>query len=238
MDNHRDLEKQQPDIKFNIDDFDLENYDFEPITEGLGFNNEIKKKDNRIVKTKTTTKPAPVLRREDFEQKEQEFRGEGLSSFYQDSKLTTVKSPARVKTEKVDFKPALTEAPLELRFGSWIIDLLTVVAMFAGTIAICATLVSLPLSERTLSMLGMEAYLYMGIIFSCYYLFYFTLFDLQTTVGKYLLGIKTYSSSDQEMTLKQSFIRSLTGLLSLILFGFPLLFDFQGKLSDTKVCMN
>ena len=48
MDSRQNREETIPEIKFNVDDFDLENYEFEPLTEGLGFHNENKKRENTI----------------------------------------------------------------------------------------------------------------------------------------------------------------------------------------------
>jgi uncharacterized RDD family membrane protein YckC len=243
-------EEKVPDIKFNIDDFDLENYDFEPLTEGLGFNNQNRKRENIVVKKQAETKvqpvitPKPVLRKEDFEKRAQtkSVSTSGLSSFYQDSKLekqvqksqTTIKPSPRVNVTK----RSLAEAEVEVKFVAWIIDFITISVLFAATIAAAAFIVSIPLTLETVNRIPNEVYFYLAVIYTCFYLFYFTIFDLQKTFGKLVMGIKTVGTNDEPITIRQSFIRSFIGLASLLLLGFPLVLDFQGKLSDTKVCTN
>lgn len=245
MDTRQHNEENTPDIKFNIDDFDLENYDFEPITEGLGFNNQNRKKDNIIVQ-KTESKP--TLRKEDFERKVEvktvprSVSSQGLSTFYGDSKIekqAAIKSTAKKESPRKNITAKkLVEAEVEVKLVAWIIDFIVVSTLFVGTIILAAILVSIPLSMNTVESLPGEVFLYLSIIYICFYLFYFTVFDLQKTFGKFVMGIKTVTTNDEEISIKQSFIRSFVGLASLLLLGFPLVLDFQGKLSDTKICTN
>jgi hypothetical protein len=71
--------------------------------------------------------------------------------------------------------------------------------------------------------------------FSIFYLSYFSILDLQSTPGKSLLNLHLLRENNKEVSLRDSFFRSVITLLSFVTLGLPCLIDFQGKLTDTKV---
>ena len=72
-------------------------------------------------------------------------------------------------------------------------------------------------------------------IFSIYYLLYFTILDLSTSPGKTIMGIRLLRTDNKNVAVKNTFIRALISLVSSVALFLPMLLDFQGRLSDTKV---
>ena len=70
--------------------------------------------------------------------------------------------------------------------------------------------------------------------FPFFFLFYFTLLDVVTSPGKKIFSIRLISTTSEKVKIDQTLIRSVVTLFSFVTIGMPLLFDFQGKLSDTK----
>ena len=72
-------------------------------------------------------------------------------------------------------------------------------------------------------------------IFSIYYLLYFTILDLSASPGKTILGLRLIKTDNTSVSVKHTFTRALISLFSSIALFLPMLLDFQGRLSDTKV---
>ena len=68
-----------------------------------------------------------------------------------------------------------------------------------------------------------------------YYLLYFTILDLIGSPGKNLVGIRLIRNDGGRLHFRHTFVRSIITILSSAVLFFPLLMDFQGKLTDTKI---
>lgn len=236
---------KNPNIKINLDEFDISEDSFKPVTKGLGFHNENKKlnsfksapkeikpvlaKNNKVstqsllndissVNKTAATKSVPS----------------GLEAFYgQGAKL-------EVEEKKFDEKISIPAKKLELasniaQFSAWIIDLL-LVCSFSLVTTILLILVSGMSFQSFLKIIpAIDLVIFSSVLFSIYYLLYFTVLDLSATPGKIIMGIRLVRANDKSVEVKHTFTRALVSLLSFVALFLPMVIDFQGRLSDTKV---
>jgi uncharacterized RDD family membrane protein YckC len=139
---------------------------------------------------------------------------------------------AEVKTEKVlSHKPA----PQLSQFFAWVIDVLVIASFVALTEAllVLASGIELRMYSRLIS--SNDLAIFSAAIFSIYYLLYFTILDLSASPGKTVFGIRLAKANGREVSVKHTFLRALISLVSGVALFLPMLLDFQGRLSDTKV---
>ncbi len=236
-------------ITLNLDEFDIDSYDFKPVTKGLGFHDPLEKGTNprvsRVpnrIETKTSTlassnsyskKTVNHLQNTPISVSDPSLMS-GIDALYGSAISETQKPVSDIK--KKNNKISLKEANFSEMIGSYLIDvtlilfitLILFVSFFAfafkmlqGEMVINFLVVSMP---------------YVGIIASLIYLTYFSLLEPVGTVGKKIFGLGCYlTGTTKRTTIKNSFLRASISLLSLPLLGAPMILDFQGKLSDTSV---
>jgi uncharacterized RDD family membrane protein YckC len=243
-----------PPIQINLDEFNICEDSFKPMTKGLGFHQEQKR---------TTFKPAPkevkafgvartqpkasvVLSSMAGSQASvaaSQHIPTGLEAFYnakgnpgnqiinQNITETTVEK----NEAKVGFKSSLKTASMTAQFTAWIIDLLVIASFVAvtGALLVLASGIQYHVFVHLISL--QDAILFTSAIFSIYYLLYFTILDLSSSPGKTILGIRLTRLDNKNVTVKNTFVRALVSLLSSVALFLPMLLDFQGRLSDSKV---
>lgn len=136
------------------------------------------------------------------------------------------------KTEKTVSKKA---APQSAQFLAWIVDILVIASFVAltGALLVFASGIELHMYSRLISTQDLSAFA--AAIFSIYYLLYFTILDLSATPGKTIFAIRLVKADGSEVSVKHTFTRALISLVSGVALFLPMLLDFQGRLSDTKV---
>jgi uncharacterized RDD family membrane protein YckC len=239
-------EEQKSKISLNLDEFDIDSYDFKPVTKGLGFHDPLEK-------SKRVNKPKAQV----YGQSRPSVNNKKPSSHHLQNTPTTVSDPSLLtgidalygnktveevtkpkvlekKTSKV--KAKAKEATFLQMAGAFILDLLLVF-----TINIVLFIAFYGFAFKTLSVGGVSAFIlnslpFFAILFSLIFITYFSLLEPMVTWGKRVWGIKSVLiGSKKPITIKSSFIRALISLCSFPLLFFPLMFDFQGKLSDSSV---
>ncbi|MCF8058154.1 MAG: RDD family protein [Bacteriovoracaceae bacterium] len=245
METHRSESSKAP-ITLNLDEFDIDSYDFKPVTKGLGFHDPLEKG------TKPRSRMIPKA-----DSKETLFSGhksynKKVTNHLQNTP-TTVSDPSLMSgidalygktisenpmtlTKKEKNKVTLREASLGEMMGSYIIDVSIIafitLILFASFFAFAFKMLQI---EMILNFLTVSMP-YVSIIAALIYLTYFSILEPVGTIGKKLFGLGCYlSGTKKRATIKNSFLRSIISLLSLPLLGVPMIFDFQGKLSDTSV---
>jgi len=216
--------KPQPKIHPTMD-FDIDNFDFKPVTKGLGFHQE------KQIETKTVVTPRPKTRQ----------RIEKVARVEKNREIPSVELPrpnniqikisdkekSVAKKSEIKLKPAR----LGVQGTGFVFDLFIIL----GT-QVLINAAFLKLSGLTNIVQFLEfTWIEQSIFFSFIFLFYFTIFDLVASPGKRIFSLRLNSTSSNKVTVDQTLIRSVVTLLSFITVFMPLIFDFQGKLSDTKV---
>lgn len=234
-----------------IDDL-LENFEFKPITEGLGFHHSLK--DKKEVKTNLKAQSDSLknelkIRTEVLERQKPEtpsnkpiHRGD-LAPFYE-STNSEIEAPTLQMNEIEDVPieesiETSKEATLVTRSIAWLLDCSILIVSMAITIASIIYFAELPLDSLSVLMVTDEILTSFLFISLMYYLFYFLVLDKTSysTLGKNIMGIKVIHSRDdsKRVSLLQTLSRAVISILSIPLLGLPTMLDFHSKLTDTKV---
>ena len=187
------------------DEFD--DISFRPITKGLGFHHK-----------KETTAP-------------RQFRPSPRPRTYTPTMSQvkeTVKKP--VKNEKILVVGSMRERTLAFLADFCIVLFITALTLFTlvyGADLNIQVLISILESH--------EIILFALSIFSLYFLLYFSILDLTSTVGKSLMGLELKLENGKRPLLGNTFPRALVSLISLFLVGIPFLSNIQNKFSESEV---
>lgn len=229
-------------ISMSFDDFEINADSFKPVTKGLGFHQEQKK---------TTFKPVTHTRIEmprqtgplnniasDLEVKIKKQGPMGLEAFYNAS--ATVSFPAtetlmELKTSVVKSPEVYSSVSAGVQLSAWIVDLVIILALvaFTGACLVLASGIDYSLIIKLVA--RPDLIIFSTSVFSIYYILYFTILDLSATPGKIIFGIRLVGTDRNIFSVKNTFVRSVISLLSIGIFCLPMLLDFQGRLSDTKI---
>lgn len=243
-----DTPKKTP-ISVNLDEFEISEESFKPVTKGLGFHNdqkraaafkpapkEIKPFASSLPKTNTHA----LLNEISTTNKTTSSKvvPSGLEAFYGAkpevvSNLETGPNPLFEKEIAELKKVQLASSTAQL--FAWTIDLL-LVSSFAFVTTLLLILVSGMSFQSFIRIVPAEDLIVFGsVLFSIYYLLYFTILDLSGTPGKTIFGIRLVRANDKQVEVKHTFTRAFISLLSFVALCLPMIIDFQGRLSDTKV---
>jgi len=239
-------------VQVNLDEFNISEDSFKPMTKGLGFHHDQKRSSFKPAPKEV--KPFGTARRElkaaavlsplsnqNTAMAAQQMPS-GLEAFYgakgnpgnqnQQNNLENKIELSEVKTEtKANYKTAGSS----LQFFAWAIDLLVIASFVAvtGALLVFASGIEFEMFARLISNQDLVAFT--AAIFSIYYLLYFTILDLSASPGKTIMGIRLLKTNNRNVSVKDTFTRALISLLSSVALFLPMLLDFQGRLSDTKL---
>ncbi len=203
-------------------DFDIDSFDFKPVTKGLGFHQDkIKESSTRKFKRTQT-----IAQKERIKYEER--------SITINSPVVEINKPI-IKEELAPKRIAkVKNARMGLQFTSFVFDFVLICSIQLGLNFAFLKLVQLDSFSKFLEFTWKEQ----SLFFSFLFLFYFTILELASTPGKRIFDLKLDTTVGKKLTIDQTLIRSVVTLLSFLTAGMPLLFDFQGKLSDTRVIEN
>lgn len=242
-------QKNTSPMQVNLDEFNINEDSFKPMTKGLGFHHEQKRKSftpaPKEAKSFNSTKPnrpsallSPLSNQSKVATASQ--LPSGLEAFYGTS--TNTNSQMKEEAIKLDDQKNKMEITLNYPLASntsqllaWLIDLSLVASFVAitGIFLVLASGIQFSILMKLIS--PQDLAIFTASIFSIYYLLYFTILDLSVSPGKTILGIRLLRVDETNVSVKNTFTRALVSLLSGIALFLPLLLDFQGRLSDTKV---
>ena len=235
-------------VEINLDEFMISEESFKPMTKGLGFHQDTKrpsfKPAPKEVKafgaqsaTKQTLSPLAPLS-PSAQTMASNHMPTGLEAFYGQSG-TSAKAIETDLDLKVETKaPAAQKyiaASMLSQFSAWIVDILVIASFVAitGALLVLASGIELKMYSRLISVQDLS--IFSAAIFSIYYLLYFTILDLSSSPGKTLFGLKVIKVDGKGLSVRHTFFRALISLLSAVALFLPMVLDFQGRLSDTKV---
>lgn len=247
--------KVTPPIQVDLDEFQINEDTFKPMTKGLGFHQDTKrpsfKPSPKQVKPYGSPKsplgaslksmPASTVGQANNAQPVMGNQlPSGLEAFYgkapQPAEETNLfETKTRKEENKTERTLSLKTAPQTSQFLAWVIDILVITSFVAltGALLVFASGIDYRMYSRLISPQDLAAFT--AAIFSIYYLLYFTILDLSATPGKTIFAIRLVKSDGGPVSVKHTFARALISLVSGIALFLPMLLDFQGRLSDTKV---
>lgn len=232
---------------FGDDSDDSADFLFKPVTDGLGFHNEenedlfLKKtKRERIIVThpKKVFDSKPVLT-------EMSINENDLSSFYgsvasekQNKSLNLNLTEVGVAVEAESSANLSIKSGIVVKqFSAWLIDLSLLAVVLVACLTFFLFFSGLSI-DSFLSIIAQGESLLLGAgLFVLFYFTYFTFIDRgdSDSLGKKLTNLQMISTDGSSVNVFQTFFRSLIVAISIFALCLPLILDFHGKLTDTKI---
>jgi uncharacterized RDD family membrane protein YckC len=222
--------KQNNKITQVTDDLDLD-FDFKPITSGLGFHHQ-KTTDAKATQIDRTVVVSPIATTPKPFKKEMNVYQNDLSLFYGQASSNTAPAPELKEKEEKFFR--LASKPQ--RVFAYLTDLAFLVSILGMVMTIMARTIRMDLM-KVWSMYPSEITPLVLVLFCGFYLIYFSIFEKasQSTLGKNLFGLRVTDTSDKALPLAALIIRSSVSLLNFVSLGLFSYFDLQNKITDSKV---
>ena len=210
------------------DDFD---FDFKPITSGLGFNQKVVE-----IKPAFTERTVPQVSspQRSQVQKESSFYQNDLSIFYGSTQTQNSNAPqieVEEKTEK--FYRLSTKSQ---RVFAYSLDLALVLSALGVVLTIMARTIGMDLMTVWESYPS-EVNPLAVTLFVGFYMMYFSIFEktYQSTLGKNLLNLRVVNQENKLNSLSVLLLRSFITLVNFISLGLFSYFDLQNKVTQSKV---
>ena len=233
-------------IDNEIDDL-LDNFDFKPITDGLGFHHSLKEKkqiktdlsiQSEALKKELETRVDLLSAANDQTKDTSSIHRGDLAPFYaselEEKKVSEIELGLEPKEEIQKVK-----APsMFIRFSAWAVDLFILALLMFITFSSILLISEVPLETLSLLMLNDEIITSIAFISLMFYVFYFSFFDKTTysSLGKNIFNLQVkHVNKSKRLGLIQVFMRTLITVISLPLLGLPIALNIHNKLTDTKV---
>ncbi len=213
---------------------DFEELQFKAIGEGLGFHQQQEKPRWQQPASAKVTTTSPLSRSTPEALKPTSAPGlsrEQLGAIYQPQGQVATKLeeqiPSKVKAEKLATFPERMSAQLtDLVIVTGAVFVMLMAMLFAAAV---------PFEQAQALLLSYDIAPIVAILWLFAYVAYFTILETRQTPGKLLMRLKVVDAAGEGLTLSRSLERTAFRTLSWLALGFPLLMDFHGRLSRTKV---
>lgn len=226
--------------KNEIDDL-MKDFDFKPVTKGLGFHHSIG--DKKEIKVDMEHHKKALLDelenrslkiKKDQDISNQKVNMGELSAFYADETQLEVNDlPDLVsKVEKIK----TYDASLTTRCFAWAVDALIVFTMLLTTIFAIMIMADMPLEFLNFYMITDDLRYSFIAMYLMYYIFYFSIMDKTnySTLGKRLFNIKVIGTY-KPLNLMASTARALLSVFSVFTLGLFTLLTLHDSFTGTKV---
>lgn len=221
---------KKPNMMVTSDDID---FDFKPITSGLGFHTQ-KTTEIKPVFAENPT-PAMPMPSQALRKDQNQFYQNELSIFYNNRETIAPQIPAeKIRPEKV-----FRNASKSQRVLAYFLDLGLVVSCLALVLTVMSRLIEMDLMEVWKSYPNEITPLVLTL-FTGFYLMYFSIFEKTSTstLGKNLLGIQVVNLENKAHSFTMLLLRSVISLMNFVSLGLFSYFDLQNKISSSKVIRN
>jgi len=224
---------QKNQARLSIDD-QFEDFDFKPITTGLGFHHQQKVAEvSTVVREKV---PTPAFQSfEDTTKREASVYQNDLSLFYQPKETTT--DLAQIFSDNTDV--SIVSASRGARCLAYGIDLLFISLVSTGLLTAMSLMAGLD------PLVAMNDYAHevtpiVTVIFFGLYFMYFSIFEMvsTSTIGKSIMSLKVIDQDGRSPRLVTLMLRTFISILNLASLGLFSYFDLQDKVTATSVVKN
>ena len=218
---------KKPNVILASDDID---FDFKPITSGLGFHQnkttEIKPTFHESQSLNMNSMPMPVP----MARKENQIYQNELSAFY--GRETQAAEPVVASKKEKIFRLATKSQ----RVLAYVLDLGLVLSSVALVLTIMSRLIEKDLIDVWTTYPNEITPLVL-ILFTGFYMMYFSIFEktFQSTLGKNLLGITVVDMDNKNQSFIMLVFRTFISLMNFVSLGLFSYFDLQNKVSNSKV---
>lgn len=202
---------------------ELDELEFKAIGEGLGFHQQ-EERPRWHKKMPQQTAPAHQARSNESISREQ------LGVIYQSKTKLDGKNKSEDKSKKT-----LKAAGLPERVTAQIVDTIIITFAVAATLAAMLFLAQVPFTQSLQLLTSIDIAPVVMILWLFVYISYFTILETRQTPGKSLMRLYVVDMNDERLNLSRSLERTVFRTLSWLALGFPLLMNFHGRLSRSKV---
>jgi len=228
--------------KVSHDDLNLDDFDFKPITSGLGFHHpkiqEVKpvftEKNIQLPVVKNIPSPTAAKR------SETPVYENDLSLFYKNTVTTSETAKAKTNnediSEKISSEISYVLASRFKRILSYTLDLLFLTSILLLVLVTMTRIIGMDLIS------AWENYPHeitplVCVLFSGFYVIYFSIFEKSSssTVGKNMLGLEVVNIDNSYPSLGVLILRSVISLLNFLSLGLFSWFNLQDKITQTKI---
>lgn len=229
----------------NVGDL-FEDFDFKPITSGLGFQTAnkaeeaIQKAHQQVVQRAAPVRSTPVTehpftahqRSMNASAPASDYVQNDLSLFYNTRAGESMMAPSlEIPEEK-----SLEVATLGMRAIAFLVDMLMVAGMTWITFALTSYLTGVDFAASLMEG-HTEMMIVVGVMFAGYFLLYFTILEKfqGSSLGKEALGMKVLTEQNDGPSLLRALARAVITLVGVLSLGLTAWVDLAGKMTDTRV---
>jgi uncharacterized RDD family membrane protein YckC len=218
----------------------FEDFDFRPVTEGLGFHHAKKNEEaiqmaRALVAEKSSASRSAPRSEHPFTNLQtplgppaQAYVQSDLSLFYNQTVATAPQDTAEPTQVRL--------APRAVRAVAFVMDLMVLLVMMWMTFGAVEVFTELPLLGSLVT--GQtDMLLSATMLFSGYFVIYFTILEKfqGASLGKELLGLRIVDGHLNPISLVRAASRSVVTLVGFLSLGFTAWMDLTGKVTDTQV---
>ena len=213
-------------------DLDLEDFDFKPLTSGLGFSHQQKTSEIKPVFLERTApvREAPVTRQQPVTKNEMNVCQNDLSLFYGQAEANRHSPVIEEKPEKVYRVASKIDRMVAYVFDMGVLlSVISIMLMFmakATGMEIMAAWAQYPDEITPLVV----------TLFSGFYLLYFSIGEKNgSTIGKSLVNVKVVNMENKNQDFMTLVARTFITLMNFASIGLFSYFDLQNKATNSKV---
>ncbi|HXH73973.1 MAG TPA: RDD family protein [Bacteriovoracaceae bacterium] len=222
-----------------VEDTSFDDFDFKPITSGLGFHNNKSPEMKPAFQEKAlpTIHATPMNSNIQPARKEMNVYENDLSLFYGANKnQAPMGAPAAQPVMEEKQEKTYPLATRAQRVVAYIMDLAMVASVLGIVLTIMARTISMDLLE-VWSAFPNEITPLVLVLFAGFYVIYFSVFEKGpgSTIGKSIFGLKVVTLSNEPQTFSALVLRSVITLANFLSLGLFAWFDLQNKVTNSKV---
>lgn len=223
----------------NIEDFNLEDFDFKPITSGLGFHHP-KIQDVKPVFTDRTLPltSMPTVKQTSLSKTENPVYQNDLSLFYQGKNSSSKEALTQEKMIESDEKleEVVLQATRTQRLIAYSLDLGVVACSLSLVLVVMSKIIDLDIVEAW-ELYPHEMTPLSVALFCGFYLIYFSIFEKgnSSTLGKNIMSIRVVDQAHRQQNMGVLFLRTFISLINFLTLGLFSWFDLQDKITGSKV---
>lgn len=214
-------------------DIDLEEFDFKPITSGLGFNHQPKTSEIKpafverpVAREIPVTRPQPVMK------KEMNVYQNDLSIFY--GQTETMKPALQPEIEAKPEKTYRLASKID-RVIAYVLDMSLIASVLSLMLMTMSRAMDMEIMDAW-SMYPDEVTPLVATLFCGFYLLYFAISEKSgSTLGKSMMNLRVVDGDYKKQNLVILLVRSMITLLNFASLGLFSYFDLQNKATGSKV---
>ncbi|MES2528447.1 MAG: RDD family protein [Bdellovibrionota bacterium] len=215
-------------------DLELEDFDFKPITSGLGFSHQQKITEIKpaFAERANPVRETPVVRTQPMQapKKEMNVYQNDLSLFYGQSEAVVQAPVVEAKPEKV-----YRQATKMDRIVAYVFDMAILVSVLSVMLMFMAKATGMEVMEAW-AQYPDEITPLIVTLFCGFYLLYFAIGEKTgATVGKSLMNIRIVDMDNKNQSFMTLLVRSFITLINFASIGLFSYFDLQNKATNSKM---